>query len=198
VVTNFTKSSLIQTELIKEFPSGIVTGNTGLTVPFDIVSDASGHNYYDAGGTLSNNVAIPNVTHVFTLINAYHPPPGANAATIEFIGSQGTTQTFTLTDGTNIRDFFQGSFANTIDGTTTRNAFTVSGVQDAGGTGNVTTGAIGTYLVDEQDSRLTRRSPVRRSSRSSSPIFIMARYRYSSALLRNRPLRRSWCRRARR
>src|SRR5262249_31018866 len=53
-------------------------------------------------------------------------------------------------NGTDTRDFFQGSFANTINGTTTQNAFSVSGVQDAGGTGNVNTGATGTYNIDEQ------------------------------------------------
>ena len=42
-----------------------------------------------------------------------------------------------------------GVYSNTINGTTTRNAFTVTG-QGAAGTGNVATGAYGTYVIDEQ------------------------------------------------
>ena len=66
------------------------------------------------GQTLMIDVSIPHVTHVFTLMNAYAPPFGAQLATIEFIGSGGATQTFPLVAGQNIRDFYHGSFANTL------------------------------------------------------------------------------------
>jgi hypothetical protein len=150
-ITGFAKTNLIQTGLIKEFPSGFVTGNQGLTTPFDVTDDASGNNFSEISTSLTINVSIPDATNVFTLMNAYGPPDGVDGATVEFVGSLGTTQTFTLVYGTDVRDFYQGVYANTINGTTTQNAFTVSGVTDAAATGDVTTGEFGTYNVDEQD-----------------------------------------------
>jgi autotransporter passenger strand-loop-strand repeat protein len=150
-ITGFTKSNLVQTGLIKEFPSGVVTGNEGLTTPFDVVSDADGNNFDEITGTLTINVSLQDVTNVYTLMNAYGPPAGVNGATVKFVGNLGATQTFTLVYGSDLRDFYQGVFANTINGTTTQNAFTVSGVTDAGGAGSVNNGLFGTYVVDEQD-----------------------------------------------
>ena len=150
-VTNFAKNNLIQTALIKEFPSGITTGNQGLAVPFDVTPDASGNNFDQITSTLTINVSIPSVTNIFSLLNAYRPPPGATGGTIEFVGSLGADQIFNLVYGSDVRDFFQDGFANTINGTTTQNAFTVAGVQDGGGTGDVSTGVVGTYNIDEQD-----------------------------------------------
>ena len=51
--------------------------------------------------------------------------------------------------GTDIRDFCQNFFANTINNTTTRNAFAVNHVRDSCGTGNVNTGLVTDYRVDE-------------------------------------------------
>jgi hypothetical protein len=157
-VTGFTKSNNIQTNLIKEVPTGTFVANNTFATPFQITSDNNGRNFYDGGGVLTINVAIPDVTDVYTLINAYGPSSGRQLASLEFIGSQGTTQTFTLVNGTDTRDFFQGyngSATNGINGTTTQNAFAVINVQDAGGSGNVNTGGTGTYVVDEQDFHLS-------------------------------------------
>ncbi|HEX3860168.1 MAG TPA: Ig-like domain-containing protein [Stellaceae bacterium] len=150
-ITDFNKTNSIQHSLIKEFPSGIVTGNQGLSVPFDVVSDGSGNNFSEITTSLTINVSIANVAHVHTLIAAYMPPDGATAATVEFIGTGGADETFTLVNGNQLRDFFDDGFANSINGTTAQNMFTVTGVQDAAGTGDVTTGNTGTYRMDEQD-----------------------------------------------
>ncbi len=152
-VTNFTKNEDIQTGLIKQFPTGFFTANNSFATPFDITSD-NGNNFYDGftpDNALTINVSVPSATNVYTLMNAYSPSPGYEIATVEFVGSNGATETFDLVNGTNIRDFYQGGSANTINGTTTENAFIVTNTQDAGGTGNVNTGDFGTYVVDEQD-----------------------------------------------
>jgi len=151
VPVDFPKTNNIQTGLIKEFPTGTFVTTNSFATPFVINSNSSGDNYYDGGGQLNISADVFGATNVYTLINAYAPPAGAQLATVEFIGSGGADETFTLVNGVDVRDFYQGVFANTINGTTTQNAFSVSGVQDAGGTGNVNTGDVGTYLVDEQD-----------------------------------------------
>src|ERR1700728_647130 len=107
-------------------------------------------------------VAIPHVTHVFTLMNAYSPALGAEIGTIGFVGSGGATQTFPLVAGQDIRDFYHGSFANTltngIPGVRAVNAFECvdpGSCLGAGGTGNVSTGYTGLYVVDEQEFTLS-------------------------------------------
>jgi hypothetical protein len=92
------------------------------------------------------NVGVAGVTDVYTLMNAYAPTTGATLTTVEFVGSAGADQTFTLVNGVDVRDYFQGSFANTINGTTTQQAFSVFG---PGGVGGVN-GVVGTFVLDEQ------------------------------------------------
>jgi hypothetical protein len=161
----------IQTNLESSFPTGTFTPNNTLGAPFSIPATSTTKcgtggvcNFYDGFGTsgkgqsVTLNVSIPDVTDVYTLMNAYDPAPGASLATIEFVGSGGATQTYTLVAGFVIRDFYQGSFSNTLlpgeTGITAENAFTCndpSTCLGAGGTGNVHTGLTGTYVVDEQD-----------------------------------------------
>ena len=150
-VTNFTKTHDIQTNLIKQFPTGIFTADNSFATPFDITADASGDNFYDADRPLTISTSLPEVSDVYMLMNAYSPPPGEALATVEFIGSQGADQTFTLINGVDARDFYHGIWANTIDGAATQNAFTINNVRGAAGTGNVNTGSTGTYVVDEID-----------------------------------------------
>jgi hypothetical protein len=71
-------------------------------------------------------------------------------AIVQFYGDAGATQTFNLQGGVNIRDFYQGAYVNSINNSTTENAFEIFDVQDGGGTGNVNTGLTGDYVVDEQ------------------------------------------------
>jgi hypothetical protein len=155
-------SNDIQTGLISTFPTGTFTANNALATPFDI--PASSSNFYDgfgfngAGDSITMNVSIPDVTNVYTLMNAYDPASGVTLATIEFIGSAGATETFDLVGGSDIRDFYQGAYANSLtnstSGVTAENAFTCTDPTTclgAGGTGDVDTGDTGIYVIDEQD-----------------------------------------------
>jgi pimeloyl-ACP methyl ester carboxylesterase len=169
-------SNSIQEDLIDTFPLGTFTANNQLATLFEIPStpNTCGYNglgpcnYYDAfgfdgaGQSITIDVSIPNVAHVFTLMNAYTPVAGQQLATIEFFGSNGATETFPLVAGQDIRDFYQGSFANTltngIPGVNAVNAFSCvdpATCLGGGGTGNVTTGAAGTYVIDEQQFSLS-------------------------------------------
>jgi hypothetical protein len=150
-VTNFAKTNDIQTGLIAQFPTGVFDAADAWGTPFDITSNASGDNFNDAGGVVTINTSIQDVTDVYTLMNAYAPTSGDDLATVEFVATDGTTETFTLVNGNQVRDFFQSNHANTINGVTTENAFTINNVQGAAATGNVTTGDTGTYNIDEQD-----------------------------------------------
>jgi hypothetical protein len=165
------ENNCIQTNLISTFPVGYFVAANLLATPFNIpaapgtcgFTSAGPCNFNDAlggnglGKSLPIDVAIPHATHVFTLMNAYAPTAGAPIAIIQFFGSRGATQTFPLIAGQNIRDFYHGSFANTlsngIPGAHAVNAFHCDDPNTclgAGGTGNVTTGSPGLYVVDEQ------------------------------------------------
>jgi hypothetical protein len=153
---SFTSNGNIQSQLISMFPTGTYTpSNNSFGAPFSI-GPSSGNNFdaVAAGGPLTITTSVPDVTNVYTLINAYSPNPGSTIGTIEFIGSLGATETFNLVAGTNVRDFYQGSFANLINGTTTQNAFMCNNPNTClggGGTGNVMTGETGNYVIDEQN-----------------------------------------------
>jgi hypothetical protein len=164
-------SDNIQTALISTIPTGIFTANNVLATQFSIPSSpgtcgpsgASPCNYYDGfrttgvGSSITMNVSIPNATDVYTLMNAYSPPAGVTLATIKFVGTGGAQVTYNLIGGQDIRDYYQGNFTNTlnngISGVTALNAFQCvdpGTCLGSGGTGNVNTGATGTYHVDEQ------------------------------------------------
>jgi hypothetical protein len=147
-MNTFAKNGNIQSNLIKQFPTGYWKSTNSLATLFDIASDGT-NNFYAVTSPLVINTFIPQADRVYTLLNAYSPGTGA-VATIEFIGDGGADQTNTFNGGVDLRDFYQGAFINTINGTTTQNAFTVSNVRGAGGTGDVNTGLVGNYVIDEQ------------------------------------------------
>jgi hypothetical protein len=149
----------IQTNLIRQFRVGVFTPSNSLSpaVTFKIARAKPNaapptYNFWDDpnGTPLTLNVSVLKATYVYTLMNAYSPPDGQTIATVEFKGSKGADQSFSLVAGTNIRDFCVGEFANTINGTTTQNAYEIDHVRDACGTGNVKTGLVTDYHVDEQ------------------------------------------------
>jgi len=165
-------SNSIQTSLISTIPTGAFTVSNLLKTTFNIPSTPTtcGYagngpcNFYDgfgfsgSGQSITMNVMIPKPTLVYTLANAYAPAFGQQLATIEFVGSSGTTETFPLVAGQNIRDFYHGNFANTltngIPGVVATAAYTCedpSTCLGAGGTGDVNTGLTGHYVVDEQE-----------------------------------------------
>jgi hypothetical protein len=169
-------NNCIQTNLISTFPEGALTADNKLATPFNIatVPATCGYtgtgacNFFDAfgfigvGDAITIDVSIRHVTHVYTLMNAYSPPPGAQLATIEFAGEGGATNKFALVAGQNIRDFYNGDYANTltngISGVRALNAFKCGDPHTclgAGGTGNVNTGEKGSYRIDEQEFTLS-------------------------------------------
>ena len=152
-ITNFTKTANDQTNLQASFPAGLFTANNSIATPFDITSDANGKNISEVfgfGSTLViSNVNLTNVSAVYTLMNEYAPVSGA-LASVEFLGSAGADQTFTLLGGVDIRDFYQGSWQNAINGATSQNAYQINNVIGGAGTGNSSTGDFGTYHLDEQ------------------------------------------------
>jgi PEP-CTERM motif len=163
----------IQTALVSTVPNGDFTANNVLATPFDIVGNGSTNcgpaanaacNFYDgfgfngSGQSITLNVSVADATNVYTLMNAFDPASGQTLATVQFIGTGGANETFDLVGGEVIRDFFQGSFTNSltngIAGINALNAFTCvdpTNCLGAGGTGNVQTGLTGTYVIDEQD-----------------------------------------------
>ena len=159
----------IQTNLINTFPTGAFIANNTLATPFNI-SSAPGNcgpaknapcNYFDgfaaAGTNLTLDVSVAGATDVYTLMNAYSPPPGQKIATIQFVGSAGASVTFPLIGGQDIRDYNQSIFVNTltngIPGVEALNAFSChdpTTCLGSGGTGNVQTGGHNNYVIDEQ------------------------------------------------
>jgi hypothetical protein len=163
-------SDSIQTDLINTFPTGTFVAKNSLKTKFHIPDkpQTCGYNkdgpcnFYDAftgsGNAITITVSITGVARVYTLMNAYSPPVGQKIATVEFFGSKGTNETFDLVAGDDIRDFYQGNFANTLNngvkGVVAKNAFTCEDPKNClggAGTGDVNTGEQGTYNLDEQE-----------------------------------------------
>lgn len=149
-ITNFTKTNNMQTALQSTYPSGLFTASSAFGTTFDITNDGSGHNFLEqfTGTTSIASLSLYGIADVYMLANAYGPT-GGTIATVEFKGDGGADQVFNLVNGSDIRDFYQGVYLNSINNTTTKNAFSVSNVYGGAGTGNVNTGAYGTYVIDE-------------------------------------------------
>lgn len=156
----------IQSDVINTFPVGMFKPKYGsFSIPSKPATCGyaknSACNFYD--GFAGNGASITIVTSIkapavaYTLMNAYSPQANQQLGTIEFVASGGKNVTFPLIGGKNIRDFYNGSFANTLSngvpGTTARNVFHCVDPKTClggGGTGNVHTGFKGGYRVDEQ------------------------------------------------
>lgn len=68
---------------------------------------------YGAGQTFTLNVNLFGVTSAYTLIDTAFGYCGAEVGAVEFVGSS-TTYTYTLTEGANVRDHYEGSFCNSL------------------------------------------------------------------------------------
>jgi hypothetical protein len=136
------------------FPAGrVVPPMNPFGVPF-VIPD-HGLNYVIIGGIqwsapVTIHVGVPSVRKVYTLLQAFGPWEGERICTVEFIGSAGARQTFSLIGGAEIRDFFESSFARHINNTTTRPAYELIGPGGAY-TANTATGPRGFYDFDEQE-----------------------------------------------
>ena len=106
--------------------SGSVQGNAGTTFSsqfFNLISTSGGANNLWYGkspnASIDIGVDIPNPTRAWTLMNTFWGEP-VEAATVKFEGTGGSSITFTLVGGTNIRDINNGYWTTTINGTTTQ------------------------------------------------------------------------------
>lgn len=96
-------------------------------VPFDILG--AGDNYWNAHNAAGANprvltipLAIVSASEVHTLISSFWGTNGApSRASIEFSGTGGALHTVSLFGNSDIRDYNQNVFTNTINGTTTVN-----------------------------------------------------------------------------
>ena len=152
VNVGFTGDHNIQANLVSTGPSGNFITSNGFSTPFSIPSTGNNFATVTAADPLSiTGLAINDPTNVFTIMNAYAPADGATIGAVTFDFSDGSSESDPLVAGSNIRDYYQGSFANTLTAGNAENAFTYSNVQGGAATGNSSTGLTGTYVFDEQD-----------------------------------------------
>ena len=117
-ITNFAKNGNLHSNLNAQYPSdGIFSPGVFGGVSFDITANGIGNDFAGItnGAPANISVGVYGVTDVYTLINGFAPTANQTGATVTFTGSAGATQTFTLVNGTDVRDFYQGNFANTIN-----------------------------------------------------------------------------------
>jgi hypothetical protein len=149
---SFPGNGNIQSDLVAAGPSGNFTTSNGFATPFSIPSTGNNFAVVSAAAPLSiTGLSIANATDVFTLMNAFGPIDGVTigAITFDFVG--GTSESVDLVAGVNVRDFFDGNFADSTTAANVENAFTFTNTQGGAGTDDSSTGAIGTYMFDEQE-----------------------------------------------
>jgi hypothetical protein len=112
------------------FPQGeVVLGG----VPFSIPTGGNNiwHSYYASGANprvLDINVDIWRAREVHTLINTYWGLNGPSSyAALDFYGSDGAHYTKNLVGNVDIRDYNQGGYTNSINGTTSTTVVQISG-----------------------------------------------------------------------
>jgi hypothetical protein len=148
----FTGNDNIDATLFVSGPSGDFTTTNGFATPFSIPASGDNFSVVSSGDPLSiTGLSIAGATDVFTLIDASSPVAGDTFGAVSFSFSDGTFETVDLVAGGNVRDYYDGSFANTVTDSYVENAFTYTDTQGGAGTGNASTGLIGTYRIDEQD-----------------------------------------------
>jgi hypothetical protein len=149
----FTGTDNMQSTLIVGAQTGSFTPTNGFGAPFAI--PAVDNNYFETYSPLTiTGLSIFNPTDIYTLMNAYGPVAGSTIGAYKFKFSDGSSTQISIVAGLNVRDFYQNPaplFSNTFTASYVRNAFTYTNTRGGGGTGNTSTGPIGTYVIDEQD-----------------------------------------------
>jgi len=147
-----TAGSNIQANLIASGPSGNFTTSNSYATPSSIPTTGNNFAIVSATDPLSiAGLSIANATDVYTLMNAYAPPIGADIGAITFSFSDGTSESTQLIDGSNIRDWYQGAYGTTFSSPNVENAFAYTNTTGGAASGNSATGDFGTYNFDEQD-----------------------------------------------
>lgn len=93
----------------------------GGTADFNTLWAWTGHDPAKGGTqSLVVNTNIFGATSVYSMINTFWGAPGPNSfLSIEFKGTGGLSQVFTLIGNSDVRDYNQNVWTNTINGTTT-------------------------------------------------------------------------------
>lgn len=93
-------------------------------VPFSLAVDGNGNTAF-LNGTLDIAVNLAGITRAYTLINSPDGSYGANNGSVEFFGTNGAYYKVDLIQGVNVRDHYDGSFNNIIDGVNAVAAFNI-------------------------------------------------------------------------
>ncbi|WP_337189348.1 PEPxxWA-CTERM sorting domain-containing protein [Phenylobacterium sp.] len=105
---------------------GIPTGDAVVLggVTFDIHAAGGNAAYVLFDSTpLSIATNVYGVTEVHTLLNTLWGHADASTLSVTFNGSGGATQTFALVGNDDVRDYFQNTYTNAINGVTTQQVF---------------------------------------------------------------------------
>jgi hypothetical protein len=112
-------------------------------IPFNIISNADGKEAWAAGVAAAGGDSVVSITmnenvfgatNVYTLINTWWGTPGTYASLI-FTGSGGAIYTKDLVGNSDIRDYNQATWLNSINGTTTTQVF--DGISNWGAQGRL-------------------------------------------------------------
>jgi hypothetical protein len=113
--------------------NGILTTTGDVRFHVGMGSAAGGNNIWNAnfespaGGagarTLDVAVNVASPTTVYTLLNTWWGSTAAGIAQVEFFGTNGAYLKQSLVGGTDMRDWYQNVWTNTISGTTTVNVY---------------------------------------------------------------------------
>jgi hypothetical protein len=110
---------------------GYISGNQSLGgIPFNIpIAPENSLWTTNTGesGTITLNIPLHvyGVSEVHTLINTVWGYSGQTHTWLTFTGSGGASYTIGLVNGSDIRDYYNGSYANSINGTTTVNVWSI-------------------------------------------------------------------------
>lgn len=117
-------------ERILGMPTGLQTLGG---VPFDLLPGTSSNSWAAEVGTTAGvqsvesmtlNVSIFGATAVDTLINTSWGYTDSNTVSVSFVGTGGASYSVNLVGGVDIRDWVDGAYTNTINGTTSTEVFT--------------------------------------------------------------------------
>lgn len=119
-------SGYVNTNWSGEAFAGIPTGDNVVLggTAFDIhaAGDYAAYRLFDST-PLTITTSAYGVTEVYTLLNTLWGQSGASTLSVTFNATGGVTQTFALVGNVDIRDYYQNTYTNTINGTTTQNVF---------------------------------------------------------------------------
>jgi PEP-CTERM motif-containing protein len=134
-ITQINLSPYVNTSYSIGAPVGSTTGTPGIpgtsasitALAFNLLNPGSGNNVWvgSTGGqsiNISTDVVDPST--VYTLFNTLYGQNALPAVSVEFVGSGGATETFTLVGNTDIRDYNNWEWTDTINGTTTQEWWT--------------------------------------------------------------------------